>query len=193
LLLDGYAKRQSTIDSPWIVNKSEKQDVVAQLKERFQKSSSAICVDFLGVNVEKITQFRRELGEVSGEYQVVKNTLAKRAVDETGFQELNQFFVGPTGVIFCPGEVADPAKVVTKFSEGAEGALKIKGGVVEGTVFDAAGVLQVATLPPRQELLSHLLTSLQSPISGLVGTLQGIVSEFVYTLQAIADKKTSEE
>lgn len=192
-MLDEYTNRQSTIDDPWIVNKTEKQDVVAQLKERFQKSSSAICVDFLGVNVEKITQFRRELEEASGEYQVVKNTLAKRAVDETGFQELGQFFVGPTGVIFCPDEVADPAKVVTKFSEGEVGVLKIKGGVVEGTVFDAADVLKVATLPPRQELLSQLVTSLQSPISGLVGTLQGVVSEFVYTLQAIADKKTSEE
>lgn len=177
------------------MNKTEKQDVVAQLKERFQKSSSAICVDFLGVNVEKITQFRRELEEASGEYQVVKNTLAKRAVDETGFQELGQFFIGPTGVIFCPDEVADPAKVVSKFSEGreGEGVLKIKGGIVEGAVFDTAGVLKVATLPPRQELLSHLVTSLQSPISGLVGTLQGVVNEFVYTLQAIADKKTSDE
>jgi large subunit ribosomal protein L10 len=186
--------RQSTIDNLWIVNRIEKQDTIDKLKERFQKSSSAICVDFLGVNVDKITQFRGELEQTSGEYQVVKNTLAKRAVEDTPFQDLRQFFVGPTGVIFCPEEVADSAKVVMKFTKGdeSEGVLTIKGGLVEGAVLDAAGIQKVATLPPRQELLSQLVASLQSPISGLVGTLEGVIREFVYTLQAVADKKSNE-
>lgn len=176
-----------------VVNKTEKQNSVQQIKERFEGSSSAICVDFLGVTVEKISQFRRELQDASGDYQVVKNTLARRAVEETGFEDLRQFFVGPTGVVFCPGEVAESAKVVSKFAEGDEAsALKIKGGMVEGSVFDAAGIQKVATLPPRQELLSQLVAGFQAPISGLVGTLQGIVNEFVYTLQAVADKKSSE-
>ena len=73
------------------MNKTEKQNSVQQIKERFSESSAAICVDFLGVNVEKMNQFRRELQEVSGEYQVVKNTLARRAVEETNFQKLRQF------------------------------------------------------------------------------------------------------
>jgi large subunit ribosomal protein L10 len=176
-----------------VVNKTDKQNSVQQIKERFQVSSSAICVDFLGVNVEKVTQFRRELQEASGEYQVVKNTLARRAVEETGFEDLRQFFVGPTGIVFCSGEVAESAKVVSKFAEGDDAsAIKIKGGMVEGSVFDAAGIQKVATLPPRQELLSQLVAGFQAPISGLVGTLQGVVNEFVYTLQAVADKKSSE-
>ncbi len=176
------------------MNKTEKQNSVQQIEERFKGSSSAICIDFLGVGVEKINRFRRELQETSGEYQVVKNTLARRAVEKTDFQELRQFFVGPTGVVFCPGEVADAAKVVSKFAEGDKTSevIKIKGGIVEGTIFDAAGIQKVATLPPRQELLSQLVAGLQAPISGLVGTLQGVVNEFVYTLQAIADKKSSE-
>ncbi|PIE31728.1 50S ribosomal protein L10 [candidate division KSB3 bacterium] len=178
--------------SIFVVNKTQKQDSVQQIKERFQESSSAICVDFLGVNVEKITQFRRELQEVSSDYQVVKNTLARRAVKETGFEDLRQFFVGPTGVIFCPGEVAESAKVVSKFADGDGAAITIKGGMVEGSVFDAAEIQKVATLPPRQELLSQLVAGLQAPISGLVGTLQGVVNEFVYTLQAVADKKSED-
>ena len=86
----------------------------------------------------------------------------------------------------------ESAKVVAKFVDETNGALQIKGGIVEGAVFDAKGIKKVATLPSRQELLAQLVAALQSPISGFVGTLEGIAREFVYTLQAIADKKSSE-
>jgi large subunit ribosomal protein L10 len=122
----------------------------------------------------------------------VKNTLAKRAIEETSFRELDQFLVGPTGIVFCPDEPMESAKVVTKFAEETNGALQIKGGIVDGAVFDAKGIQKVATLPSRQELLAQLVAALQFPVSGLVGALEGILSEFAYTLQAIADKKSSE-
>lgn len=172
--------------------KADKQEVIDQIKDQFQKSSSAICVDFRGVNVEKITQFRKQIKEASGNYQVVKNTLARRAIAETPFKELGQFLVGPTGIVFCQGEPMDPAKVVTNFTKETNGALQVKGGMVDGTVFDAKGIEQVSKLPSRQEMLAQLVSSLQSPLSGLVGTLQGVTREFVYTLQAIADQKSSE-
>jgi large subunit ribosomal protein L10 len=174
------------------VLKTEKQEVVNRLKEKFQESASVICVDFRGINVEKITQFRRQIQETSGNYQVVKNTLARRAIEETSFKELNQFLVGPTGIVFCPGEPMESAKVIAKFVDETNGALQIKGGIVEGAVFDAKGIKKVATLPSHQELLAQFVAALQSPISGFVGTLEGIAREFVYTLQAIADKKSSE-
>ncbi len=177
------------------MKKSDKLKFTKQLQDRFQASSSAICVDFIGINVDKISQFRGEIDEASGAYQVVKNTLAKRAVEETSFEGLRPFFVGPTGVVFCDDKVAEAAKVVAKFAKGNadEAVLQIKGGIVEGTVLDAAGIQKVATLPSRDELLSRLVASLESPIGGLVFTLQGIVSEFVFTLQAVADKKASDE
>lgn len=170
--------------------KADKQDVIEQIKEQFQQSSSAICVDFRGVNVEKITQFRRQVKDASGNYQVVKNTLARRAIAETPFQELGQFLVGPTGIIFCQGEPMEPAKVAAAFVKETNGALQIKGGIVDGSVFDAKGIEQVSKLLSRQDMLAQLVSSLQSPISGLVGTLEGVTREFVYTLQAIADQKS---
>lgn len=173
--------------------KAEKQSVINRLKDRFEGSSSVICVDFRGVNVEKISQFRKELRQVSVEYEVVKNTLAKRAIEGTVFTELSQFLAGPTGIVFCPDDPAASAKVVTKFVEETNGAFRIKGGIVGGTVFDAEGIRKVATLPSKQELLAQLLAAFQSPISGLVGVLQGIVREFVFILQAISDKKTVKE
>lgn len=172
--------------------KTEKQEVIERLHEQFKSSSSAICVEFRGVGVEKVTELRRAIQKASGEYQVVKNTLAKRALEDTVFQELGQFLVGPTGIVFCSEEAAESAKVLSKFVDDTNGAFQIKGGIVDGAVFDADGIKKVATLPPRQELLAQLVSSLQSPISGLVGTLQGIMREFVYTVQAIADKKASE-
>jgi len=174
------------------VLKTEKQEIVDRLKEKFQESASVICVDFRGINVEKITQFRRQIQETSGNYQVVKNTLARRAIEETSFKELNQFLIGPTGIVFCPGEPMESAKVIAKFVDETNGALQIKGGIVEGAVFDAKGIKKVATLPSHQELLAQFVAALQSPISGFVGTLEGIAREFVYTLQAVADKKSSE-
>lgn len=171
--------------------KPEKQELVEHLRSHFQKSSAVLCVEFRGVTVEQITRFRRQIQDVSGNYQVVKNTLAKRAAAETPFQGVSEFLVGPTGIVFCPGEPMDSAKIVTKFAEETKGALHIKGGVVDGAVFDAKGIEKIATLPPRQEMLAQLVGGLQAPISGLVGTLEGITREFVYTVQAIADKKAA--
>jgi large subunit ribosomal protein L10 len=172
------------------VLKAEKQTIVEQIQEQFQNSASAICVDFRGVNVEKITNFRRQVQDASGSYQVVKNTLARRAIADTPFEELRQFFVGPTGVIFCQGEPMEPAKVAVAFAKETNGALQIKGGVIDGTAFDAKGIEQVSKLPSRQEMLAQLVSNLQSPMRGLVGTLEGVTREFVYTLQAIADQKS---
>lgn len=172
--------------------KREKQEIIERLQERFQGSSSAICLEFGGVNVEKVTQFRRDLQQNAGEYHVVKNTLTKRAIQETPFQELEQFLSGPTGIVFCPEDVAAAAKVVTKFVEETNDAFAIKGGIVEGALLDAKGIAKVATLPSRQELLAQLLSAMQSPVSGLVGTLEGVVREFVFTLQAVADKRSEE-
>ncbi|GAK58993.1 50S ribosomal protein L10 [Candidatus Vecturithrix granuli] len=171
--------------------KSEKQAIIERLQERFQDSAAAICVEFRGVNVEKVTRFRRELQQSAGEYQVVKNTLAKRAIRATRFQALDPLLSGPTGIVFCPTDVAAAAKVVTKFVEDTNGAFAIKGGVVDGALFDAKGIQQVATLPPRQELLARLVAGLQSPISGLVGALQGVIREYVFTLQAVADQRAN--
>ena len=171
--------------------KTDKQEVVNHLKEQFRKSAAVICVDFRGVKVEKITQFRRQLQQMAVNYQVVKNTLAKRAIAETPFRGLGQFLVGPTGLVFCPDEPMESAKLIKKFAAETNGALHIKGGVVSGAVFDAKGIERVATLPPRKELLASLVGALQSPISGLVGTLEGIIREFTDTLQAIADQKSA--
>ncbi|PID55644.1 50S ribosomal protein L10 [candidate division KSB3 bacterium] len=192
--VSGFLDGCQGVDFTELVNKSEKRQFTKELQERFQASESAICVDFLGINVEKISRFRAELDDASGSYHVVKNTLARRAVEESGFEELRQFFVGPTGVVLCGDKVADVAKVVAKFAkaEGDAPVLKIKGGMVEGTVLDVDGIKKLATLPSREELLSKLVASLESPVSGLVFTLQGIVNEFVYTLQAVAEKRASD-
>lgn len=169
--------------------KAEKQTIVDQIKDQFENSASAICVDFRGVNVEKITNFRRQVQEASGSYQVVKNTLARRAIAGTPFEGLREYLVGPTGVIFCREEPTGPAKAALAFVKETNGALQIKGGIVDGTLFDAKGIEQISKLPSRQELLGQLVSGLQSPLNGLVGTLEGVTREFVYTLQAVADQR----
>jgi len=112
-------------------------------------------------------------------------------VQDTPFAKLDRFLVGPTGIVFCPTDATESAKIVTKFAEEGEGALHIKGGVIEGAVYDGQDIKRVAALPPRLELMSQLVASLQAPMYNLVGTLQGVVNEFVYTLQAIADQKSA--
>ncbi len=79
---------------------------------------------------------------------------------DTRFQALETLLSGPTGVVFCPGEAVAAAKVITKFTEETNGAFAIKGGVIDGTLFDVASLRRVATLPPRQELLAQLVAGL---------------------------------
>lgn len=168
--------------------KEEKVQVVQELKEKFSKSSSAILVDYRGLNVQEVTELRNNFREADVDYKVYKNTLTEIAVKEVGLEGLISSLEGPTAIAFSEHDPVAPAKILTdairKYRK-----IEFKAGVVDGQVIDVEGVKALADLPSREELIASMLGSMNSPISNLVGVLSGLSRALLYALVAIKDQK----
>jgi len=169
----------------------EKVEQVEALAEIFTNARSVVLNDFTGLDVAKISELRRLCREAGIEYRVVKNTLAKRSLKGTPAEALDEHFEGPTALAIGREDENTSAKVLADFAKEHE-APKFKAAVVEGNVIDATGVLALAKLPSKDELLSKLLGSMKSPGNNLVSVLQGPLRSFMYVMNAIMDKKTAE-
>lgn len=154
-----------------------KQQVVNEISEKFNQSESAVLVDYRGLSVEEVTALRKELRDNDVDYKVYKNTLARRAVDGTDFESLNETLVGPTAIAFGKEDVVAPAKILHNFAKEHE-ALEIKGGMIQGQVASLDQIKELSTLPDYDGLVSMLLSVLQAPIRNLA-----------YATKAIADQQ----
>ncbi len=167
-------------------------ETVGELHEKFSRAVAAVLSDFRGMNVQEIDDLRGEHRQAVLEIRVVKNTLAKRAIQGTHFEKLAPYFEGPTSVTLSYEDPVVPAKVLSTYAK-KQPKLQIKVACVEGQILDQAGLSTLADLPPREILLAHLLSVMQAPVSGFVGVLQGITRKFLGTLQAIEAQKKSQE
>jgi large subunit ribosomal protein L10 len=167
----------------------EKVAAVENIVELFKGARSVVLNDFTGLDVAKISQLRKLCHENGVEYYVVKNTLAKRGVEETEAKDLLEYFEGPTAIAISRESENESAKILAKFAEEHE-APHFKAGYIDGKVIDATAVLALSKLPSKNELLSKVLAGLQSPASGLVSVLQGPLRSLVGVLNEI--KKTKE-
>ena len=154
-----------------------KQNVVKEIMEKANKSSTIIVAEYRGLTVAQLQELRRALRKEESELCVYKNSLVERASDELGYQELNEVLCGPNAIIFSK-EVSNGAKVVAKYARKFRDTLVIKGGVVEGKFADADKIKEVAKLPGREGLISMFLSCLQAP-----------VRQFAATVKAVADAK----
>jgi large subunit ribosomal protein L10 len=165
----------------------EKVKQIEELAEVFQNARSVVLNDFTGLNVEKISELRRLCRENGVEFRVVKNTLARRSVKGTPAEQLESYFDGPTALAISRESENLSARVLVKFAEEYQ-APKLKAGVVEGQIIDATGVLAVASLPSKKELMSKLLGGIKSPGNRLVSVLQGSLRNLLYALNAVVEK-----
>ncbi|MBI3994661.1 MAG: 50S ribosomal protein L10 [Nitrospirae bacterium] len=173
------------------MKREEKQQLITELHEKFSTASVAILMEFNGLGVSEMTELRQKLRGAKGELQVVKNTLARRAADGTNMKATQDAFQGPTAVTFGYGDPVAPARILKEFVDKRTEKVKVKIGMVEGQVLDAAGLKKVASLPKKEVLIADLMSRMQSPMYGLVGGLQGILRKLVYALSAIRDKSTA--
>ena len=153
-----------------------KQPVVEEIKAMLDGAVGAVVVDYRGLTVEQDTKLRKQLREAGVVYKVCKNTMMKRAFEGTDFAALDEHLEGPSAIAISKDDATAPARVLAKFAKTAP-ALEIKAGVVEGTYYDEAGMKAVAAVPSREELLSKLLGSLQSPITNLARVLNQIAEK----------------
>jgi large subunit ribosomal protein L10 len=168
--------------------KAEKVVSVTELHEKFARAVSAVLADFRGLTVQEITVLRQQLREASLELAVVKNTLARLAVQETAFEELSPYLKGPTSITFSYRDTVAPARILSAYVK-RQPKLAMRAGLFEGEIVPAEKIAEIADLPPRDVLLAQTLAAMQGPLAGFVGTLQGVLSTFIGTLQAIHDKK----
>jgi large subunit ribosomal protein L10 len=172
------------------MDRAEKQQEISFLAEQFSNSSIALCADCRGLSVKDFTRLRSELRAVGAVGKVVKNTLAKRSVNEAlgerdkgQVDKLLSLFSGPSFIVFANDDVVAPAKIFSKFSKEKE-AFDIKGGWFEGTCVDEAGVKQISTMPSREEVLSQLLRLINTPATQIVRLLQAPAQQMVQALEA---------
>ena len=150
-----------------------KQPVVQAIAEDIKDAASVVLVDYRGLTVAEDTALRKQLREAGVIYKVCKNTMMKRAFEGTEFAALEEHLEGPSAIAISKDDATAPARILCKFAKDAK-ALELKGGVVEGTVYDVAGLTELAKIPSREELLSKLLGSLQSPITNFARVIKQI-------------------
>ena len=160
-----------------------KKEAVAQIKQKFDDAQSVVIVDYKGITVEQVTALRAKFREADVDYCVLKNTLVRRALQESKVEGLDDVLSGPSAFAFGTKDVVSPAKVIYDFINTTKAkVLNVKGGMMGSDVISTAMVEELAKTPSRNELLARLLGSLQSSIGG-----------FVRVLDAIATKQTEAE
>jgi large subunit ribosomal protein L10 len=150
-----------------------KAPVVQEISGYLNDATAAVLVDYRGLTVAQDTALRKELREAGVTYKVYKNTMINFAVKDTVFADLSQKLDGPTAIAITSGDATAPARILAKFAKTAE-KLQLKAGVVEGTYFDENGIVAIASIPSRDELLGRLFGSMKSPITNMARVLNQI-------------------
>jgi large subunit ribosomal protein L10 len=173
------------------MNRSDKEAIVAEVAERAARATAMYFADFTGLTVEEATELRREFRKAGVEYRVVKNTLAKKALEQlTGYDRVFEKLVGPTGIAFSYDDAVAPAKIIKKFSD-KSGKLKLKAAILEKQVFDGSRLDELSKLPTRAELMAGVLGSIQAPMTGIVGAIGAVMRDLVNVIDAIEKKKAA--
>ncbi len=169
-----------------------KQEKIHGLEHELDAIQGAIVTDYRGLSVEQITLLRRRLRPVGAHYAVVKNTLLKIAMKEKGLPDLGLMLEGPTAVLFSEGDPVEAAKILAAYIKELRKELpQIKGGFLGQRVMNTTDVANLATLPPREQILANLLGTMQTPISNVVFTIGAVMQNLVGTLEAYHASKAS--
>ena len=168
------------------MKRAEKEQLVSELRDKLTTAQSLYYTDFTGLNVKRMTELRRRLKRAGVEYVVIKNTLALRAVNESGL--VGETLKGPTGLVVGKDPVS-AAKVLTEFAKEFEDKPSVKGGLLQGRKIDNAQLKRLASLPSREQMLADLGAGMQSPMAAFVGALNGLLYMFVGALDALKTQR----
>jgi large subunit ribosomal protein L10 len=173
------------------MKRSEKEAIIAEVAEKAARAVAMYFADFSKLTVAEETELRREFRKSGVEYNVVKNTLARKALEQlSGYDRVFDKLAGPTGIAYSYDDPSAPAKIIKKFSE-KTGKLQLKVAIVEKQIYDSTKLEQLAKMPTRKELIAAILGSLDAPVSGVVGAVNAVARDLVYVIDAIEKKKAA--
>jgi large subunit ribosomal protein L10 len=175
------------------ITRNHKETVVSHLNQGIEEAGAVVLADFTGINVEQMTELRRQMREAGVTFTVVKNTLLKRALADIGVDPEEGIFGllnGPTAIAYAADEVA-PAKILKDFSKENKGIPVLKGGFVSGRTFSVEDVMSLADMPSREELLARVLGSANAPLRGFMTVTSGVIRKFLYAVNAVSESKSN--
>ena len=173
------------------MNRNEKTDVVSEVKETIEKSTAIFLTDYSGVNVEDINDIRNQFRKEDVKYKVFKNTLFKRALQESGkYEKLADHLIGMTGFAFADDNPVAPAKIIKKYFD-KNNKLSLKACYIENEYFEGSKLNELANLPSKNELIASILGSLEAPASGIVGAINAVFRDLVSVVDEISKKKAA--
>lgn len=158
------------------MNLESKKAVVTEIKERFERSKSAIVVNYRGLDVAQVTELRAKFREANVEYKVYKNSLVRIAIQDTEYSTLDPDLVGPNAIAFGIEDAVVPAKIIKDFAK-TNPKLELKSGVVEGVYYDIAKIMELADLPSKEVLIGRFMGSIKAPISNFAYLLSNLIEE----------------
>ena len=170
------------------MERADKVKVVEDLKDKFSKARATFITDYRGISANEMAKFRRELKNSSNELKIVRNTLARRALDGTDIEGISEHFFGTTAVVFSYEDAVGAAKTLTDYTKKLP-TLKLKTGTLGDKVLSVDEIRALSEMPSREELLAKMVGPMNAPLSGLVGVLSGVPRNLVYALNAIARQK----
>ena len=168
------------------MKRNEKEQLVAELKDKMTGAQALYFTDFTGMSVKRMTDLRRRLRKAGVEYVVIKNTLALRAVNESGLA--GGRLKGPTGIIVAKDALAG-AKAITDFAKENDQKPAVKGGMFDGRAIDAEQVKALASMPSREQMLAELGAGLMAPLAQFAGAMNGLMYMMVGALEALRAQK----
>ncbi len=172
-----------------------KEKTVTELSQRYQGLTNCICVNYQPLTSLQADDLRAHLAEDGMQINILKNSLARRVFKQAKLESIEPFLDGPTALIFAPvqGEKNDAVLLAKKLVTWRKKhkKLKIKGGLLEGTVVDPTQIGQIAALPAREVVLSQIAAALNTPLTRLAMSLKGIINKVGYALKSLAEKKDS--
>lgn len=170
----------------------QKKQQVSELCEAFKAANVGVLVNYSGISVEKDTKLRKQLREAGCEYKVVKNTLLSRAFQDAGIEGLEEHLNGATAIAYSDKGYTEAPKIFADYVKAnPNSGFAVKAGFIDGSAVDAAGIDQLAKLPPKEVLLAQVLGGLNGPIQGMANVCSGALRSLVIALNAIAEKQSA--
>lgn len=171
-----------------------KRKQIDSLVELLKKSNGLFITEYRGLTVKKINECRRQICQAGGEMKVCKNTLMRIALTECEIPQAADLDFGPNAYVFSYGDVAAVAKSIRDFSKvKGNGALVVKGAILDGQILTKEEVFALADLPSREVLITQTVRAIASPLQGLVNVLSAPTRDFVTCLAQIKEKKEKED